>query len=747
MTNPMTTSKVRPLTSLIRLRPSRAFARQLLSFATGSGIGLALDFGIFSVLVLAGAPPLLANLLSSAVAITTVYFLTTRYAFRVAPAAPSYAAFVGWYATSAVVVSAVIAFASHGVETRALVVKAALVPVTFGLNFLFGRWLFTGGAERAAARVRIVLTRTQDVEHAAARDLTTRALIARPLIRRRASVIASAVTLVFAVVVLPMTDTASFAQNAGGQVVLRQYALRAVFLLLVWLATAFGVRFVSALRGGSVRHRRWLQIIVASLAVNLVLLVMIWPGYWVDDEFWVLMAAKGYALDAWQGYLTNVFYTFGLYLFPSPVGIVGLQLAVIAVITGYVVSAMQSELRRPWLAAVLVVPLLSFPVLLNNQYPLRLTMYAYLLLLLLTRLARTVRSKGAGSTWYGLLGDCFVVVILAFWRTEGIWFLALLPVVFVLQRSALRGPALRGGVRRKRKPIAAVLAVAAMIGTLGLISTSTSAASYQTIPMFNVLQTMFQTRLQTADLKTDVTAIDSVAEVRVVKRYTDCSESLSFWYGGLRSGYEQHLPAFRKAFVSLVVHNPNAFLQNRLCVFENANSMGTWLPQVQRGALWYDAAREARHDNFVATNLLVKPLDTNLKNKVERSLLLWTAKQQITPASAIVWNVLPTAGGLIVLMLIGLLRRRWRLLGGLAAIVLVDIAIVFLTEPSAYFMYFFPAYLCGGVLLASTVAVALDRRFRRPARADTTIATVPHESVPEGTAVLVRPKIPAEVVA
>lgn len=129
----------------------RTRLRRLLSFALGSGAGLAADLLTFSALVLVGVPPIVANLVSTAVATTIVYLLVTRYTFSAVRRARTYLLFFGWYAALSVVVSVLIEALSHGDRGWALALKLLSVPCTFTANYLFSTFLLSPSIRVATA--------------------------------------------------------------------------------------------------------------------------------------------------------------------------------------------------------------------------------------------------------------------------------------------------------------------------------------------------------------------------------------------------------------------------------------------------------------------------------------------------------------------------------------------------------------------------------------------------------------------
>lgn len=117
-------------------------------FFGGSLTGLIVDFSVLSLLLSIGWKPGYANLLSSSLAITCVYFLVTRFAFKANRSMSTYVIFIVWYASAIIFFSWVIQTVTTLTGWNPLLVKAGTLPFSFGLNFLFGRVMFTPGALR-----------------------------------------------------------------------------------------------------------------------------------------------------------------------------------------------------------------------------------------------------------------------------------------------------------------------------------------------------------------------------------------------------------------------------------------------------------------------------------------------------------------------------------------------------------------------------------------------------------------------
>jgi hypothetical protein len=114
-------------------------AAQALKFAGVSGVGWLIDFCVFLSLVHAAVMPSFANMASSTLGVSFVYFASVRHIFRY-QGRFLWAKWVVYVAFEAFVissVSAVIGWAGAHLEAPVWLVKIGVTPVTLAANFLF----------------------------------------------------------------------------------------------------------------------------------------------------------------------------------------------------------------------------------------------------------------------------------------------------------------------------------------------------------------------------------------------------------------------------------------------------------------------------------------------------------------------------------------------------------------------------------------------------------------------------------
>jgi len=376
-----------------------------------------------------------------------------------------------------------------------------------------------------------------------------------------------------------------------------------------------------------------------------------------------------------------------------------------AIAVGYVVARTASVLRRPRLAYLLLIPLVTAPVLLNNLYPLRLTMYSYLELLVLFRLLFIAKQPELVTNRYReLLVFGAAISLLAFWRTEGIYYLLVIPILLVALRI-FRRPA------RRLLGVATVLAIVAMVGGTYYLTSSTNEPRYQVTASLNPISVMLQHPLTGEHLDENLAAIDRVVDLDIVRQFPSAVEVPSFWKGAVRTDYAEHIGGYNRAFVSLVLENPGAYVDARVQTFLSANSLTTSITQIQRATPFYGERPEPVSeliDTFENENRGAKPLDSDLRSSVVRQFLMIDNAGTLSPLAALVWTIIPVGLLLTAAFVIALVRRKW-LYAGIAALILARAALVLVTAPSNYFMYYLPLFLSGWLFVGFLAVRLADR--------------------------------------
>lgn len=493
-------------------------------------------------------------------------------------------------------------------------------------------------------------------------------------------------------------------------------AVRLLAGLVLYAAVFYAIRFGERLRGGDAVYRRWLWVSVGVFVVNIAVLLLVWPGFWTNDSYFVMAKAQQNWISTWQNVFTAIYFPVSMILIPFTIGPVIVQVILGSIVAGYVVSRTVDTLRRPWLGYALVLPFLTLPVLLFDQYPLRSTIHGYIELAVVFRiLIVRVRPELVVNRYREFVYLSTAIAILAFWRSECVLYLLLIPLLAVTLRifrrvddSARRGPAV----------IAVGLVAAVVVVNVG-IAAVLSNAKYTVTAVLNPLSVMLQEPLGGPDLEANLAAMDRVIDLDLVRRMPSAYDIPSYWTDRLmRPDYKAHMGDFQRAYVSLVAQNPGAFLEARLRTFLVTNSLGDFPRRYARGLEVINVGKSLDETRaaFEQRNPSSAPFDRDSQQQAIRALLLLDGQDEDVPLGALIWNAIPALALMLVFFVGSIVRRRW-LYAGVLAILLMRAGIVFATAPARYFMYYFFAYLVGGVVVLYLGVRGLDRVLPAPTRA------------------------------
>ncbi len=535
-------------------------------------------------------------------------------------------------------------------------------------------------------------------------------------------------TLLFAIFIVPINQAVLFAPEVpeiGSRLV--PHILRLIFGVFLFSTLYFGLHFIDMIRKGDTFYRSWLRYSLIYSAIIGAFFLLLYPGHWVMDEFYVLNDLQNYHLGSWQHIFTPVYYALALLLVPTAPAIVALQAVFISLTVGYVIAkfarifTVSSRSRRVIILVLLFLPFLLGPTILHNLYPMRLTIYAYLLLLLVVKLfflfaqKEKPRDSYSGFALYTLL-----ITLLAFWRTEGIYFLLLLPLIAYRLRIFSRPSAIppRG---------VAWIAVSVVLFLAGTAANFVTAnPRHQVLATLNPISVMLPKIIENGESKDNLNKISTVVDPQVLsKHFSSYVDIPAYWQyynnadspvQAFKNGYEKYISTYNRGALGLIIEHPILFIEARVKTFLATMGLDSQYSKAWVGELLdKDIANDSVDsliDSFTAQNKASTPLSHEVKDTTTRALALIGTDNTITPARQLVWNIIPIF--LLVTVVIGacLIRKRW-VYAFLVSLVLLHPLIVFITAPAHLFMYYFPFYLNGAFILSVALCFLL-RKSRLP---------------------------------
>ena len=466
-----------------------------------------------------------------------------------------------------------------------------------------------------------------------------------------------------------------------------------LLLLLLWHGLWWFVKKADA------GFRRYTLI---YFGINLLLLVLTWPGIWRMDEFGILSNAIRLQPVFWQNYLTSVFYIFSLMLIPTPAGVILVQIAVNSLITGWVIRQVtgRGQKENQKLAALCYLPFLFLPVLDSNLYPMRMSVYAFLELLLFFLLYEEKEKPFRTAFMWKLAALGAVVTV---WRTEAVYYIVALPVVIValFYRSWTK--------KEKQGAILCYLFLTLFLFVPQQLGNRlTSGNEYDLTSVVLPLVPLVEEAAQHEDAGELLLGIDKVICVQTALEGAKEHKSGISLYWSRRDDFvreytDADYQVFKQAYYRLILKYPAVFLKERWDCFIHSTDLleNTTELFTKDGVPNYDTFR---------TYFGAKPASDPLRTEVI-SLLEWRNHQEY-PSKKAGYGVIYCALLPIVILTVACLvlagRKEWGK-ALLPATVLAKVPLIFLTAPSRLFMYYYSVYLIGYVLL---VVGILERKQR-----------------------------------
>lgn len=437
---------------------------------------------------------------------------------------------------------------------------------------------------------------------------------------------------------------------------------------------------------------------------NLFFLFLTWPGIWRMDEFGILSGALRIQPLFWQNYLTSIFYIFSVMLFPFPSGVIIVQIVCNALVVGYLLRQtmllLKEREKQPGAIIYLgFLPFFMLPVLDSNLYPMRMSVYAFLELLLLFILYR-FRGKRAGRThmWaIALLGAVVTV-----WRTEAIYYIVAVPVlILVLYADDWKA-------KEKAQAIFLYLAVTVLLFVpQQLGSRILDGNEYDLTSVVLPLVPLVEEGVKHEDAAGLLADIDRVINVEEAVRGAEEGKSgISLYWGNAdfkRDYSARDYRQFKSAYYRLVLKYPHVFLRERWESFLQSDGL------LENTTEIFTKDGVANYETF-RTYPLTAPVSDKLRTSVIE-MLEWRAqgdyKEKRAGYRLIYSAILPIL--ILCAVALGLLcKKKWQY-ALLLLTPLFKVALIFLTAPSRLFMYYYSVYLIGYSVLVFMIVMYIGK--------------------------------------
>lgn len=449
-------------------------------------------------------------------------------------------------------------------------------------------------------------------------------------------------------------------------------------LILIWRLLFLTVRGV---RNENQRVIKSLLFFLLFFAIFTIIMFCIWPGNWVWDDIWIFEEAVTSDFGnfyPWQHVITSFVYIISLMILPFPAGVVIVQYTFIAGIIGFILGSCYVGLKRKKYILLVCIPFVLFPTLAMIFYPMRLIPYAFLELMFFFLIMSRKEEKISVQLFAALVS---LNAILAVWRSEGIIFLIIGPVVFwTFQKNK----------RMRIRYLAAVFLLFA-IGALLQDHFIGSDKEYYGVTAYieqmdDLVKYEYQVNPESAimqELRENID-IDAILNSATGER--------AFWDGdGAYSKLKktQQYDVVKRDFIKLVLKHPIVFIKERIYTFLATSAL---IPDPKP---FVGNEPQIVAPEFITDYPLTHPINDNLR---ANTLSLLTGRRfDLTGVRAdfrLWYNLLPPLLMIFALLIIEIKARH--ILHALCFLSLgIQAGVMFVLAPAPYFMYYFPIYLSG----------------------------------------------------
>lgn len=517
---------------------------------------------------------------------------------------------------------------------------------------------------------------------------------------------AFAFSLFFTIFIVPITESYSFINteilpDRSYPILLKVGFFATLFLGVIGLA-----HFIKQLVSGNPFYTLWLKFFGGYAGLMSIFLLLLYPGHWLHDEFDILSAVTNYQPVAWHGLLSNLFYTYSLYLFPSALSIILIQLIIISLIVAWTLATIYSHIRQKRMIILVILLFISVPVIVNNLYPLRLTLYSYAEFLLAARmLFLLIGYRKIQNPFLDITATALLVAIVATWRTEGIYYILFIP--FYLYLIDIK----RLYRQNQPKIICAVIFSCITLGLFIYLGSLNNIPRYRLTSTVGTLSNMMRYPLKGNEINEKLDSINKVIDINVLRQMPSYDEIPAFWTeGSLRNGYENHIDGYNAAVLYIIAHNPDVYLKVRSHTFLSTNAIGSGYTPMPFGPYIPKLELPQYVQAFNIDHPFVKPLNIELKYTITRALLQTDDAYKPKPLAAFIWTVIPALLALITSIFILLWKKRFSL-AILLSFIFAHALLIYATAPANYFMYYFSVYLIGGLSTAVLLTKWIDDRY------------------------------------
>ncbi len=490
-------------------------------------------------------------------------------------------------------------------------------------------------------------------------------------------------TLIFRINIFSITSTYD---------ILRLIIMKLISLILYIFLWKYLILFGKRVKNKEKNAIEFLKIFLIYFGINIVLLILSWPGIWRWDEFNILQYAAGFRLEYWQHYLTSIFYILSFMIIPIPSGVIIMQIIVVSGIVAYIVANFKKLFNNSKWTYLLFIPFLLLPVLDTNLYPLRLSIYTYIELALVCQLIFMKKLGKKSKRDFAVLS--IILIILSVWRSEGILFLVLVPILFFfIFKEELKEIKIRA-----MYTIFVIAVSTALIIPQNYVYKTQYSDRYDVTSYINQLYVVCLREMEENPDSEQLKTIAKVIDYSELYKYTRGIYAHNNEKVYKTTATEADYEAMKQAYNELLKKYPLDVLNERIDIFlKTSGFVKDYNVHVEDTRTIFTRPANYTLHLFRTMYDAAKPINSELRNSVISFLECFDG-EHTNWAFHIFYNVVPSMIILAIGIIVCLIKKKWALFFTLG-VILAKVFVIILTAPDCFFMYYLPAYLVGAFLL------------------------------------------------
>lgn len=455
------------------------------------------------------------------------------------------------------------------------------------------------------------------------------------------------------------------------------------------------------------------RVFIGYLLFMIIMLLLVWPGIWRWDEFWILDGSKYLLLNSYQHYLTSIFYIISLMIFPFPSGVIIMQIIIVSYIIAYWIYRIDTDvIKNTKISSFIIIPFLFFPVIDSNLYPIRSSICSYLelswvLFILLESFniqhIENYTLKKSKLIFY--IGD---TILISIWRSENFYyFIAGTIIFYIIFKKYLY------------KSLMALSILAIIIGSVSgikfqnYILKENIGDQNTIITTLSFIESCINNDKIVEKEEKLFTQIDQVVNLNVLKEYG----SDAIWdeeKGLMRNGYsDKAYKQYILSYVQLVFKYPKVFCTIQMSRLLIANGIKNGKQFIENTETLYSKQGKYSEDNIGDVfwkQDFTQEINSTLRKNIISILEALPENTSLKILHKFTYNAIIPFSIISIITGLSIIKKKYLFIF-IYSTIIIKIILLFGTIPGNSFMYWYPIYLESYVLISIYIILKIKERI------------------------------------